>query len=177
MTKLPISFCSGTGRSTPNKVERNMYDVIKKAKIQKFKNGEKLRKCSSIFARLRTPVKKPGRSKIQNFLMYCKIQNFVMNYQRRTKVIVKKQNVTGYDSTFFLLFVQGFNVDVLYRIRGFPWRTTSYEFASAIACAFFVPFFSSESCDCTHCRQTVFQLHTLPRVQGITVSPFFSAGL
>ena len=42
---------------------------------------------------LRTPVKKSGRSKIQNFLMNVKIQNFVMNYQS-----VKQQTVTGYDS-------------------------------------------------------------------------------
>ena len=58
---------------------------------------KKLLYCSSSFALLRTPVKKPERSKIQNFLMN-KIPNSVMNYQRNTKVIVKKQNMTGYDS-------------------------------------------------------------------------------
>ena len=44
-------------------------------------------------------------------------------------------------ATLFLPYVQGFNVDVLYRIRGFPWRPNSDEFASATACAFFVPSF------------------------------------
>ena len=58
-----------------------------------------------------------------------------MNWQRHTKVIVKKQNVTGSDSGCgydgvglmspgachtFPSFYQGFNVDVLYRIRGLP---------------------------------------------------------
>ena len=52
----------------------------------------KMEKTSQM-QQLRTPVKKSGRSKIQNFLMNVKIQNFVMNYQS-----VKQQTVTGYDS-------------------------------------------------------------------------------
>ena len=46
-------------------VERYNNDWIQKAKNQKVKNEEKLRKCcSSSFAQLRAPVKKPGRPKI-----------------------------------------------------------------------------------------------------------------
>ena len=135
----------------------------------------KIHKWSSSFARLRTPVKKPGRSKIQNFLMDCKIPNF----------IVKKHYATGYDSGCgyggvgklrdpefrkdghsstkvglmrrgachtFPSFDQVFNVDVLYRIRGFPWRPNSefrrtcFSISLSVLCFFFISV-------TTHCRQ------------------------
>ena len=67
-------------------------------------------------------------------------------------------------------FIQGFNFDVLHRIRGFPWRPNSDEVASAIAFAFFCSLFSSDSSDCT-LPSTVSQLHTLPRMQGSAASP------
>ena len=137
--------------------------------------------ASSLFARLRTPVTKPGRSEIKNFLMNCKIPNFVMNHQRHTKVIVKKQKVTGYDSrcgydgagsfrdpelekdeppsmspeachTFPYFCSRFFNVDVLYRIRGFPWRSNSDEICFSnrlcVLCSLFLPIHVT-----AHCRQ------------------------
>ena len=173
-TNWPTSYSSGKNRSTTNKVERNINDGIKKAQIKKLKKWKNFANAAAAspgsghqWRNQEDPRSRTSwwmlRSRTSWWIIRASSSRMWLDttpdadmMESGNSAILNSEKVDSSRrrsdwwaqevATLFLPHVQGFNVDVLYRTRGFPWRPNSDEFASAIACALFVPFFFRFMC-------------------------------
>ena len=178
--------------------------MIESGKDQKVKMKKKFRICSSSFARLRAPVKKPedqrSRSSRTSWWIVRGVQlsswsrtwldtttdadtnesgnSAPLYFEKMVYVDEGRTDEPGSLPHFFFFFDQGFNVEVLHRFRGIPWHPNS-EFKRIC--------FSSRLCILcsfflpidvtTHCREKCPSAHFLQSARHNRITCFFFAGL
>ena len=194
------------------KTKKRMFYTKQSGKIQKWlnpestnqkvKNEEKLRKCSSSFARLTAPVKKPGRPKIQNFLMdelseACNGHRAAEDDWIRLQLADAKESGNSATQYFEkMVYVDEGRTDGPRSLPHFSSllikvslskccrdseefhdirNQNSHEFASAIDCAFFVSFLPTDVT--THCRQQCLSAHLANSARHNSVTRFFFSEL